>query len=188
MKPLIPLFLVLLLAGCSRDPQLLEARMKSGRTQSATVADWIIQGRNDFMVIDLRPAEAYQKGHVPGAINVSPEQLSRTGTVRSLPDYKKLVFYGAEDRQARLLAPAFGRGLNALTLDGGYEGWVREVMTRPASVSSPAEAKREAVSKYFRGESALGTPQPLKNLPAQQYLRPPSLPPPGEGPPQAEGC
>ena len=188
MKTLIPLLAVLTLVACSREPQLLDARMKAARTRPAQVADWIIQGRNDFLLIDLRSAEAFKQGHVPGAANVVPAELSRPRVVRTLPDYKKLVFYGAEDRQAQLLAPAFRRGLNVLTLEGGYDGWVKEVMTRSAAVASPEEAKRDAVSKYFRGESALGTPQPLKSIPAQQYLRPPSLPPPAGAPPASEGC
>lgn len=185
---LLPGLLVLGAPGCSREPELLQARMNTARTHPAQVADWIIQGRNDFLLVDLRPAEEYRRGHVPGAVNVEPARLTQPAAMRTLPDYKKLVFYGAEDQQARLLAPLFRRGLNVLTLEGGYEGWVQAVMTRPAAVTSPEEARRDAVSKYFRGESALGTPQPLKELPAQQYIRPPSLPPPAEKPPQSEGC
>jgi hypothetical protein len=188
MKPLFPLMLALLALACSREPELLHARMNTARTSPATVADWIIQGRNDFLLVDLRPAAEYRRGHVPGAVNVEPARLAQPAAVRTLPDYKKLVFYGAEDQQVRLLAPLFQRGLNVLILEGGYEGWVKTVMTRPTSLTSPDEVRRDAVSKHFRGESALGTPQPLRELPAQQYIRPPSLPPPAEKPPQSEGC
>jgi rhodanese-related sulfurtransferase len=184
--------LLLLLAGllaCAPEPQKFEARMGTARTPPMVVADWIIQGRIDFFVIDLRQAEAFRKGHLPGAINLTPEELARPGTLRQLPDYKKLVFYGAEDQQARVLTPMFARGLHVLTLEGGYEGWQREVMTRPANLTSADGPKREAVSKYFRGESALGTPQMLKEVPAQQYIRPPGLPA-GDGtrPKKLEGC
>jgi hypothetical protein len=184
---LTPLLLAPLLADCSGEPPWLEARMATARTGPGTVADWMIQGRNDFLVIDLRPAAAFQQGHLPGAIPVEPGRLMQSATVRTLPAYKKVLVYGAEDRQAQLLAPLFARGLHVLTLEGGYDGWVRNVMTRPAAIAGAEDAKREAVRKYFRGESALGTPQPLRNQPAQQYLRPPNLPPAGK-PPQLEGC
>lgn len=188
----VPALLALLapLASCSREPVALESRMHDAVTPPAVIADWVIQGRNDFLLFDLRDEAAYAAGHLPTAVRVDPASLKDPGVVRALPDYKKLVFYNGEDTvTGDLLRPVFARGLHVMILEGGYAGWQRTVLARPATVTTPAEAKRDAVAKYFRGESAMGTPEPLKNIPAEKYLRPPSLPAAQPAPTyQSEGC
>ena len=187
-KWLIALAVALPVAACSPEPQHYEARMSTARTDASMVADWIIQGRNDFLVLDLRTPAEFAKGHLPGAVNLDPADLSKASVLRQLPTYKKLVFYGAEDRQPQLLQPVFARGLHVLTITGGYESWQHDVVSPLGEKNLPKDVKRIAVSKYFRGESALGTPQPLKEVPAQQYIRQPSLPATRAAPLKLEGC
>ena len=35
----------------------------------AELAQWIVEGRRDFVVVDLRPSSAFQAGHVRGAVS-----------------------------------------------------------------------------------------------------------------------
>lgn len=184
------LALVLALGACTREPPNLAGRVRAAMTPPALVADWMIQGRNDFLVYDLRSPADFAKGHLPNAVQADPAKLAQPGIVRALPDYKTLVFYGAGDTvDVKALTPLFERGLHVRILDGGYAGWQRQVLTRPTRVATPAEAKRDAVAKYFRGESALGTPETLKELPASKYVRPPTLPSARPAPTyESEGC
>ncbi|HKI99482.1 MAG TPA: rhodanese-like domain-containing protein [bacterium] len=186
-----PLLIVALsLAACSREPVNLAGRMNAALTPPRVIADWIIEGRNDFMLFDLRSPADFAKGHLPNAVQVDAAKLRDRGVVRALPDYKKLVFYGnGEQPSAEVLEPLFARGLHVMILEGGYGGWQRAVLTEPPHATTPEEAKRVAVAKYFRGESALGTPEPLKNIPAAKYLRPAQLPAAKPAPTyESEGC
>ena len=179
-----------LLAACSREPTGLDSRIRAAVTPPPVIADWIIQGRNDFMVFDLRSELDFAAGHLPNAVRVDPRTLSDPGVVRALPDYKKLVFYNGENAvSGELLGVLFERGLHVMILQGGYAGWQRTVLGKPAQVVTREDAKRDAVAKYFRGESAMGTPEPLKKISADRYLRPPRVPAAQPAPTyQAEGC
>ena len=190
MPVLIALAAALALVACGREPVNLNGRMQAAITPPGVIADWIIQGRNDFMLFDLRDAAAYAQGHLPGAVQVEPARLRDRGIVRALPDYKALVFYGQNAApSADLLRPLFERGLHVMILDGGYAGWERQVLSKPPRVASAEEARRDAVARFFRGESALGTPQPLKDIPASKFLKPAALPPAKPAPSyESEGC
>lgn len=182
---------MLLLAACTREPVDLHSRYAAARTEPMTVADWIIQGRNDFLLVDLRGKSAFDAKHIPGAIQLEQDKVDDERVVASFPDYKTLVFYDASGQvKPEQLAPVFQRGLHVMVLQGGFEGWEQQVLTAPEEADGPAAAKRVAVSKYFRGESALGTPKELKEISAEQYIKQPTLPLQQQeaAPFQMEGC
>jgi rhodanese-related sulfurtransferase len=56
------------------------------------VRSWI-DGKKKFVLIDARPAEEYQQGHIAGAINIPPDRM-KTETA-SLPKDKAtpMIFY-----------------------------------------------------------------------------------------------
>ncbi|MEV3985271.1 metalloregulator ArsR/SmtB family transcription factor [Nonomuraea sp. NPDC049758] len=78
------------------------------------------------VVVDVRPAAAYAKGHVPGAISVPLDDLA--GRLAELPPDARVVAYCGgpycvlSPQAARLLRE---RGLDARPLDGGLIGWRR---------------------------------------------------------------
>ena len=120
----------------------------------ATLADWIIQGKADFRVIDLRPAAAYAEYHIPPAENIPVAGLSQA----SLQHNEKIILYagdGARAAQAWVLLKARGyRG--AYILRGGLDAWKDSVLfpripenPTPAQVVEFARAKE--VSKFFGG-------------------------------------
>lgn len=186
----VPALLLLLAAACSREPAYLGGRMLSAQTPPGVIADWILQGRNDFLLFDLRPAGDFFAGHLPGAARTDAAELGKPGVVRALPAYKKLVFYAGEaPPKAELLEPLLERGLHVIVMEGGYPRWQQEVLTTAPEAATPEARKRDAVARYFRGESALGTPVPLKEIKAEQFLRPPQLPQAAPAPTfESEGC
>ena len=187
---MLALLAALLLPACSREPIALKSRVNAAITPPTVIADWIIQGRNDFMLFDLRDAATFAKGHLPDAVHVDPVKLRDPGVVRALPDYKKLVFYGSDDAvSGDVLAPLFARGLHVMIVQGGYAGWERHVLAKPERANTPELAKQDAIARHFLGESALGRAQPLKEIQAEQFLRPPSLPAARPAPTyESEGC
>lgn len=184
---------MLAVTACTRSPVNLEERMETARTGPEMIADWIIEGRNDFLLVDLRPDVQYGAAHIRGAVHLSPQDLQDDQVVRSLPDYKKIVFYDEDGSlDAGTLRPAFEQGLRVMVLRGGYAAWEDEVLEPPQTVATQQERKAVAVARYFKGESALGTPQPLEEVRAEEYLQSeeelPALDLESEQPYELEGC
>ena len=187
----MPLLLSLLfLSACFGEAPDLDHRLRTALTSPATVGDWMIQGRNDFMVFDLRGEADFKMGHLPGAVRLEPARLAEPDTLRAFPDYKKLVFYNRSGEiPAEELRPLLAQGLTVLVVRGGYQGWERDVLSDPGVAMGEEDAKRVAVSRYFRGEAVAGAPQPLKDIPAGKYIRPAELSPvEEEDVPEEEGC
>ena len=84
---------------------------------------WIKSGEDNFVVVDVREAEDYGKGHIPGAINVprdrweNPEGLSK--------DKTNIVY--CYSQQCHLAANACvqfaSRGYPVMELEGGFAVW-----------------------------------------------------------------
>lgn len=186
------ILVMLLLGACNHEPLNLESRIATAQINPTAVADWIIQGRNDFLLIDLRPGLNFKITHIPGAINLPKDKMTDERMVAALPDFKKLVYYDQADGiEADNLLPALRRGLHVMVLKGGYDAWLEEIMTPPELEDSPISAKRYAISNHFRGESTLGTTQTLSEISADVYISPPTALPLMEtaaAPFQEEGC
>lgn len=78
-------------------------------------------------VLDVRPSEEYQAGHLPGAINVPLDELE--GHLNDLPANREVVAYCRGPHcilsfeAVELLRK---RGINARRLDGGLPEWRQE--------------------------------------------------------------
>ncbi len=77
-------------------------------------------------IIDVRAPEAYQRGHLPGAINIPYDQLS--GAMDTIPTDRPIVTYcnmhnpgnSGSENAADMLNEA---GRHARALKGGYPAW-----------------------------------------------------------------
>ena len=77
-------------------------------------------------IIDVRVPEAYNRGHLPGAVNISREQLA--GSLDVIPTDRPIVAYcnmhnpgnSGSEQAVDILRDA---GLHARALDGGYPAW-----------------------------------------------------------------
>jgi rhodanese-related sulfurtransferase len=123
------------------------------------LADWLIQGRADYRLIDLRNAEDYAAYHIPGAENVPlaalPEQLPAKN--------ETIVLYsdgGIHAAQAWFLLAAQGYG-GAYFLLGGLDEWKDRILfpTLPAGATPDQLAafeKDRQVSAHFGGTPRIG--------------------------------
>jgi rhodanese-related sulfurtransferase len=84
---------------------------------------WIKSGENNLTVVDVREAEDYAKGHIPGAINVPKENWENP---QGLSKDKTNVVY-CYTQQCHLAANACARfaarGYPVMELEGGFEVW-----------------------------------------------------------------
>lgn len=151
------------------------------------LADWIIKGKSDYRLIDLRPENDFSAYHVPTAENVTVAGLTEYPIQRN----EKIVLYSEEDlhsAQAWMLLKALKyRGV--YILHGGLEEW-RDRILFPNIPENPTpdqasllETMKE-VSRYFGG-----TPQARgqgKDSPAPT-LTLPKLEIPSSGSPAVPG-
>ncbi len=173
-------------AGATVNTKELSIAMATGADQVSvtTLADWIIQAKADFRVVDLRPEAAYAEYHIPPAENIPVAGLAQS----SLRHNEKVILYaedGARAAQAWMLLRAKGfKGVYILR--GGLEAWKDSVLfPRIPGNPTPAQqvefARAREVSKFFGG-----TPQTLASDSAgAQQLAMPKLAMPA---PQAAGA
>ncbi|MCC6397877.1 MAG: rhodanese-like domain-containing protein [Bacteroidetes bacterium] len=123
------------------------------------LADWIIQGRADYRLIDLRTAQEYGEYHIPGAENFGLTALPDAGLQKS----EKIVLYsegGIHAAQAWFLLKAKGYS-GVYMLFGGLDGWKDDVLF-PSLAANPTPAqtvqfgKMKEVSKFFGGAPRSG--------------------------------
>jgi rhodanese-related sulfurtransferase len=169
------------------ETELLTASARNeDRVSPAVLAGWIIEGRADYRLVDLRDAAAFDDYHVPTAENVPLTGLSDHNLLRN----EKIVLYADDDltaAQAWLLLE--GRGYQGVsTLQGGLDAWKNEVLFPVVPESpTPEEQTRfeEAahVAKFFGGQpraAATGGETQLVDMSELQATAPsvaaPSLP------------
>ena len=125
----------------------------------ANVADWIIAGRADYRLVDMRKAEEYATYHIPGAENISLAELTDDRFLRD----EKIVLYSDRGIHAAqgwfLMRSQDFRG--AYILLGGLEAWKNEVLfpSLPATATDAEQidfAKKREVSAYFGGSPRTG--------------------------------
>ena len=156
----------------------LEAGTKADHVSSVQLADWIIEGRNDFLVVDVRDAKDFAEYHIPGAINIPLAAITHDFAARN----ERIVFYsdgGIHAAQAWLLLRSLGfKGVYMLF--GGLEEW-KDVVLFPKAPAADAPAKdqidfarRAAVAKHFGGtpQGAAGSAAPA--APVMPRLSPPT--------------
>src|SRR5579864_7729923 len=84
---------------------------------------WIKTGQDNLVVVDVREAQDFAKGHIPGAINVPKEQWDRA---QGLAQDKTNVVY-CYSQQCHLASNACAqfaaRGYPVMELEGGFEVW-----------------------------------------------------------------
>jgi rhodanese-related sulfurtransferase len=122
------------------------------------LARWIIEGRADYRILDLRDEKQYAEYHIPGAELVP---------LRALPDQsyspaEKLVLYsdgGIHSAQAWFLLKARG-ARNAYMLLGGLDAWKSGVLF-PTLVEAPTADQQKHneelrnVAAHFGGQVML---------------------------------
>lgn len=157
------------------------------------LADWIVQGRSDYRLFDLRDEAAYAAYHIPTAERVGLRQL------RGYPVYRNetIVLYadgGIHAAQAWFLLRARGYA-GAYILLGGLDLWKDAVLFPSLPPEASDEQRRQfdkqvALSAFFGGAPRTGTqmgavpealPPPELEMPAPRVV-------PRSARKQKEGC
>lgn len=157
---------------------------ESDHITAEDLAARIIDKDPDLMIVDLRPAEEYQRYHIPGAINIPLSRLFEAEFLEQLDENKTTVLYsngGAHSAQAWVLLKQ--AGIDAYTLLGGLNYWAEAILNpgQPGDLAEDSEVLqyqfRKSASGYFNRDgveiqqpSPSQSPQPSqpKTTPVQK--------------------
>lgn len=135
------------------------ARVVEGEVDHVTaqeLAGWLLAGRTDVRILDLRDEASYAAYHVPGAERVPITDLADYPLWRNEP----IVLYsdgGIHSAQAWFLLRARGYA-GASILLGGLDAWKEEVLfpALPEDESGLSAAQRAAVERARRVSAFFG--------------------------------
>jgi len=124
------------------------------------LADWIIKGKADYRLVDLRSVQEFEEYHIPTAENIPVGSLLDGGLTRN----EKIVLYsegGIHSAQAWFLLKAQQYKGVYILRDGLAEWKDRILFPSIAEAASPEEKAaletRKAVSAYFGGVPQTGS-------------------------------
>ena len=105
-------------------------------TSPVEVDRWLKMDHNTINVVDVREAEDFAKGHIPGAINLPRD---RWNSLEGLQKDKTNVVYCYTQTchlAANACANFAGKGYPVMELEGGFESWKEnELDIEPASAN-----------------------------------------------------
>jgi rhodanese-related sulfurtransferase len=144
----------------ARDAAAQDDRLADffGRTKGITrlvpaaeVWEDILSGSKKYFVVDVRPAEDYAKGHVPGAISLPIDVLFQPASLSKLHARGKAILLVCQSGHTESMALG---GLAAL----GYEPWAM----RFGMVGWSAETNVKAGSPLQDGDAVHGVGGPIE--------------------------
>lgn len=127
----------------------------SDKINPADLADWIIQGKADYILVDLRPAEKFSEYTLPEAENIPLVELPNSDLLRN----QKIILF-ADDEVAAAQGWFILKAMNyksVYILEGGLNGWKDKVVFPKIPVNPSKEElakleKMRAVAQYFGGD------------------------------------
>jgi rhodanese-related sulfurtransferase len=207
----LPLWLLagLLLTACGDQGRLSQQQALSFQQVAQSVArqddrvlvedlaQWLIEGRKDYVLVDVRPAADYDKGHIDGAQNLVVTELVTPEKLQALPKDRKVIVYsqGSEVAGQAVVLLRLA-GYDASLLLGGYNFWAQQVLNPDISPTLadgeyPRVPEQQAIACYFVGGDKMAQTAPAPRKPTVPAFVPPvsqpAAPPPAARPTH-EGC
>ena len=126
MKKMIPLFLFLLLCGCTQHTQTAS----DYRQITAEEAASIMETKTEYIILDVRTVEEYAEKHIPNAICIPNEAIGRAD-IPELPnkDQLILVYCRSGNRSKQASEKLAALGYTNIMEFGGILDWHGETVS-----------------------------------------------------------
>lgn len=193
-----------LLAACERAPErgtrvsfvdvAQSAARQEDRVSVGELAEWLIEERKDFVLVDVRARDEYMKAKIHEARNIPLAELVSTESIAALPADRKIVVYSnGSENAAKAITMLRLSGLDAHLLTGGYNAWHERILNPDISAEeldgeSLQVSAQRAYACYFVGDRGEGAAE--RSQEAKPFVPPvfteeedeelPALPPVGE--------
>ena len=128
MKKLIPILLsALMLTGCAG---MSDNQPNTYRQISMDEAVAMMTEKTGYIILDVRRADEFAAGHIPGAINVANESIG-TDEIPELPDKDQLIMvYCRSGRRSKEATEKLVKlGYTNIVEFGGILDWKGEIVT-----------------------------------------------------------
>lgn len=122
------------------------------------LADWIIKGNADYILVDVRAPEKYSEYALPESENIPLPELAKSELLRN----QKIILISDDEISSAqgwfILKTRDYKGVYILR--GGVNGWKDQVLFPKCSLNPSAEEmthfkKMEEISKYFGGQAMM---------------------------------
>lgn len=135
-----------------------------GQVSPRELADWLVEGRRDFAVVDMRDHADYEKAHVQKAVSCGSCHEDRAAGSAAqhgegfIDLSKKLVLYTQTDQEPIVVPKVLHDNPRLYRLEGGFAAWQASVLAKApleglADEEQLAAARRhEAVRAFLSGE------------------------------------
>jgi len=165
-KAKVLLVSAVLLAGCG-GPSAPEVSMvdvaqaaarNDDRVSVEELAGWIVEGRDDFTLVDVRMPADFEAGQIADARNIPIAKLVTADALAGLPTDRKVVVYSnGSENAAKATVMLRLSGINAHVLGGGYNAWHERILNPDISADELADeslkvSEQRALSCYFVGD------------------------------------
>jgi rhodanese-related sulfurtransferase len=123
------------------------------------LAEWIVESKQDFTLVDIRDDKSYQDGHIDGAENIPMAMLVKPDSLKELSGKKVIVYSNGSENAAKATVMLRLMGLDSYLLSGGYNAWHQHVLNpdipeQVADDEAPQVALQRAIACHFSGASA----------------------------------
>ena len=192
-----------MLAACGKPPEtgatvsFMDVAQSAARGEDRVsveqLAEWLIEERKDFVLIDVRSQDEYAKGKIHEAQNIPLAELVSSETIGTLPTDRKVVVYSnGSENAAKASTMLRLAGLDAHMVTGGYNAWHQRILNPDISAEeldgeSLRVSEQRAYACYFVGDRGEGAAQRAEPKPFEPPVfteeeegDAPPLPPVGE--------
>ncbi|MBR5302715.1 MAG: rhodanese-like domain-containing protein [Clostridia bacterium] len=127
MRIILPMLLMLILGISIFIPP--QASANSYRQLSMQDAIHMMEVVENYVILDVRTAEEYQSGHIPGAVNLPNETIFKDN-IPELPDKDQLilVYCRSGNRSRQAAAKLASLGYTNIVEFGGIRSWPGEIV------------------------------------------------------------
>ena len=127
MKYVLILLTALLLGGCAAQPTMPSDKA-AYRQISMEEAVTMMAEEVDYIILDVRRADEFAAGHIPGATNVANESIG-TAEIPELPDKDQLilVYCRSGNRSKQASQKLADLGYTNIVEFGGILDWPGEI-------------------------------------------------------------
>ena len=101
---------------------------------------------DDLSIVDIRDPSSYADGHIEGAVNVQPHQLSTATLDAEWAQAEEVVVACYHGKSSQRVAMLLDQHLDAdvASLDGGFEGWDGPVADGQSDTTSGSSSSQAA--------------------------------------------